>query len=156
MTRSGSDQAPGTTGNRATEQRRAKPWTTAERSGGTPDNPSHWTAAAVPDLDGRVAVITGANSGIGRQTASFRQARATVVLACRDEKKAATAAGQIAASAGAEPAGLPVVRLDLASLESIREAADEIRSLRQDRCPDQQRCRDEAAAHQRLGRRLRS
>ena len=91
--------------------------------------PSRWTAAAVPALDGRVAVITGANSGIGRETASMLAKRgATVVLACRDEKKAARAAGQIAASAGAEPARLPVVRLDLASLESIREAADEIRS----------------------------
>jgi NAD(P)-dependent dehydrogenase (short-subunit alcohol dehydrogenase family) len=88
-----------------------------------------WTTAAVPALEGRVAVITGANSGIGLETASVLAARgATVVLACRDNDKARSAADQILARTGADPAKVRVIRLDLASLSSVREAADQIRS----------------------------
>ena len=44
-----------------------------------------WTAAQLPDLSGRVAVVTGANSGIGFRTAeAFAAHGARVVLACRD------------------------------------------------------------------------
>ena len=88
-----------------------------------------WTTAAVPALDGRVAVITGANSGIGLETTSILAARgATVVLACRDNDKARSAADQIMARTGADPAKVRVVQLDLASLNSVREAAGQIKS----------------------------
>jgi NAD(P)-dependent dehydrogenase (short-subunit alcohol dehydrogenase family) len=90
---------------------------------------SRWTATAVPSLSGRTAVITGANSGIGLETACVLAARgATVVLGCRDIQKAGRAADQIRKRAGVEPARVSVVRLDLASLESVRQAAAEIRS----------------------------
>jgi NAD(P)-dependent dehydrogenase (short-subunit alcohol dehydrogenase family) len=88
-----------------------------------------WTAAAVPALSGRTAVVTGANSGIGLETACVLAARgAAVVLACRDIEKAARAGNQIRTRTGADPARISVVRLDLSSLESVRRAAAEIRS----------------------------
>jgi NAD(P)-dependent dehydrogenase (short-subunit alcohol dehydrogenase family) len=85
-----------------------------------------WTAADVGDQQGRTAVITGGNSGIGFEAARVLAARgATVVLACRDQAKADQAASQLAAEvAGAR---VETVRLDLASLASVREAAEELR-----------------------------
>jgi len=86
-----------------------------------------WTAADVPGQSGKIAVVTGAGSGLGLETARVLAARgATVVLACRDVGRAERAAGLIRAGAGR--AGVRVVRLDLASLASVREAADEIRA----------------------------
>ena len=86
-----------------------------------------WTEADIPDLSGRTAVITGANTGLGLQTAQVLAARgAHVVLACRSLGKAGHAAGQIAASSPGASAS--VVRLDLASQSSVRSAAEEIRA----------------------------
>jgi NAD(P)-dependent dehydrogenase (short-subunit alcohol dehydrogenase family) len=91
---------------------------------------SRWTAADVPDQSGRTVVVTGASSGLGLVTASVLAARgATVILACRDLAKAERAVDQILA--GAPRASLRVLRLDLASLASVREAAGEIRAA----CP---------------------
>jgi NAD(P)-dependent dehydrogenase (short-subunit alcohol dehydrogenase family) len=88
---------------------------------------SRWTAADVPDQSGRTAVVTGASSGLGLVTAGVLASRgATVILACRDMGRAERAAGQI--RAGAPGAGVHVLRLDLASLASVREAASEIRA----------------------------
>jgi NAD(P)-dependent dehydrogenase (short-subunit alcohol dehydrogenase family) len=86
---------------------------------------SGWTAADVPDLTGRVAVVTGGNAGIGLETATvLAQRGGTVVLACRDERKAAQAVSRIrSATPGAD---VRPVRLDLASLGSVRQAAAEI------------------------------
>ena len=90
-----------------------------------------WTEADVPDQRGRTAVITGANTGLGFETARVLAARgAQVVLACRDLGQAKEAAVRIIsgspAPAGVVPADLHAVRLDLASLASVREAAEEI------------------------------
>jgi NAD(P)-dependent dehydrogenase (short-subunit alcohol dehydrogenase family) len=86
-----------------------------------------WTAADVPDQAGRTAVVTGASGGLGMETARVLAARgADVVLACRDMAKAERAAGLIRAEGGR--GSLRIVRLDLASLASVREAADEIRA----------------------------
>jgi NAD(P)-dependent dehydrogenase (short-subunit alcohol dehydrogenase family) len=88
---------------------------------------SRWSAGDSPDQSGRTAVITGANAGIGFEAAKALARRgATVVLACRDLGRGARAADAIRADG--EVAPVPVVRLDLASLASVREAADEIRS----------------------------
>jgi len=82
----------------------------------------HWTVADVGDQSGRIAVITGATSGLGLETARvLAQHGATVILAGRDEAKTSAAIDVILASrpsAVVEPAGL-----DLTSLESVRAAA---------------------------------
>ena len=102
--------------------------------------PARWTAADVPDQSGRTAVVTGASAGVGLETARvLAGSGATVVLACRDMRKAGQAADRIlatatataaAAGAGAGPgaASVRVVHLDLASLASVRAAASEIRA----------------------------
>jgi len=86
-----------------------------------------WTETDVPDQQGRTALVTGANSGLGFSVASVLAARgATVVLACRDTGKATDAADRIV---DATPGAVTeIVRLDLASLASVREAAEEVRS----------------------------
>lgn len=86
-----------------------------------------WTEADIPDQRGRVAVVTGANTGIGYETARALAARgATVVLACRNAERAADAARRIGAAAPG--AVVDTARLDLGSLESVRAAAADIRS----------------------------
>jgi NAD(P)-dependent dehydrogenase (short-subunit alcohol dehydrogenase family) len=90
-----------------------------------------WTEADVPAQRGRTAVITGANTGLGFETARVLAARgAQVVLACRDLGQAKEAATRITRdreeSAETPPADVHAVRLDLASLASVREAAEEI------------------------------
>ena len=86
-----------------------------------------WTVADVPDQQGRTAVVTGANSGIGFEAAAvLAQRGAVTVLACRDTGKAERAAARL--SATAPRAKVSVVRLDLASLDSVRAAAGQIRA----------------------------
>jgi NAD(P)-dependent dehydrogenase (short-subunit alcohol dehydrogenase family) len=95
---------------------------------------ARWTAADVADQTGRTAVITGANSGIGFEAARVLAGRgATVVLACRDPGQAGRAAARINAGLEAGPGGaqadrVQTVRLNLASLTSVREAAEELGS----------------------------
>ncbi|HEY4827875.1 MAG TPA: oxidoreductase [Solirubrobacteraceae bacterium] len=81
-----------------------------------------WTAADIPDQSGRVAIVTGANSGLGLATArDLARAGATVVMACRDEAKGERAAASIRASI--PNAALEVAPLDLADLASVRSFA---------------------------------
>lgn len=89
-----------------------------------------WTASDIPRQDGRAAVVTGANSGLGFETARELAGHgATVVLAVRDLDKGKAAADRITAAipGGVSPGALEVRHLDLASLESVRAAAAEIR-----------------------------
>jgi NAD(P)-dependent dehydrogenase (short-subunit alcohol dehydrogenase family) len=84
-----------------------------------------WTTADIPDQTGRVAVITGANTGLGLETArELAIAGATVVLAVRNVDKGTQAAASILADAPA--ADVTVQRLDLTSLASVRDAAAEL------------------------------
>ncbi|UGT62726.1 oxidoreductase [Nocardia asteroides] len=81
-----------------------------------------WTAAQAGEQSGRVAVVTGANSGIGLETArALAVAGATVVLACRDVGRAEAARAAIAESA--PDAQVRVEQLDLAALASITDFA---------------------------------
>jgi NAD(P)-dependent dehydrogenase (short-subunit alcohol dehydrogenase family) len=86
-----------------------------------------WTTADIPDQTGRTAVVTGANTGLGYETATALAAKgAHVVLAVRNIEKGKAAADLIAR---AHPgASVAIQELDLTSLESIRSAADQLRS----------------------------
>jgi NAD(P)-dependent dehydrogenase (short-subunit alcohol dehydrogenase family) len=84
-----------------------------------------FTLENIPDLHGRVAVVTGANGGLGLVTArALAGAGAHVVMAARDQAKAASATANVLA---AHPdASLEVVELDLGSLDSVASASKEI------------------------------
>ncbi|WP_431237616.1 SDR family NAD(P)-dependent oxidoreductase [Mycolicibacterium aichiense] len=86
-----------------------------------------WTEADVPDQSGRIAIVTGSNTGLGFDTARvLAQHGAQVVMAVRDTAKGDAAAAEIRRAApGAE---VTVHKLDLGSLASVREAAAELGS----------------------------
>lgn len=76
-------------------------------------------------LDGKTAIITGSNTGIGKETAlELARRGARVILACRDAGRANQAAQQIRAESGNGNVVVEIV--DLASFESIRNFADRI------------------------------
>ncbi|MBX8688472.1 SDR family NAD(P)-dependent oxidoreductase [Mycobacterium sp. 20091114027_K0903767] len=88
---------------------------------------TNWTTANIPDQSGRTAVVTGANTGLGLETAKALAAKgAHVVLAVRNVDKGEAAVEWISRSV--PDADLELQRLDLGSLTSVREAADEIRA----------------------------
>ena len=82
-----------------------------------------WTTQQMPDLTGKTMLVTGANTGIGYETAlACYRAGAHVVLACRslDNARQAQAAMQQAGGSGT----LEVAHLDLASLDQVHQFAD--------------------------------
>jgi NAD(P)-dependent dehydrogenase (short-subunit alcohol dehydrogenase family) len=82
-----------------------------------------WTAADIPDQSGRLAVVTGANSGLGFfTTRELARAGAHVVATARDVTRGDEAASRIRASTPA--AQIEVERLDLADLGSVRAFAE--------------------------------
>jgi NAD(P)-dependent dehydrogenase (short-subunit alcohol dehydrogenase family) len=86
----------------------------------------NWTTGDIPDQSGRVAVVTGANTGIGYHTAAaLAQTGAHVVLAVRNLEKGNLALARIVA---AHPnADVTLAQLDLSSLASVRAAAASLR-----------------------------
>jgi NAD(P)-dependent dehydrogenase (short-subunit alcohol dehydrogenase family) len=86
-----------------------------------------WGVEDIPDQRGRVAIVTGANSGIGFEIARALASRgATVVLAVRDLDRGHTAVRRI--NAELPSARVTVSRLDLASLTSVRAAVANLRA----------------------------
>ncbi|GAA3560361.1 SDR family NAD(P)-dependent oxidoreductase [Microlunatus spumicola] len=78
---------------------------------------TQWTEQDVPDQQGRMAVVTGANTGLGYDTArALAEHGASVVLAVRDVAKGRAAAERMGGD-------VTVQELDLSSLASVREAA---------------------------------
>src|ERR1700678_2033408 len=97
------------------------------RKADVPRQANRWTAAGVPAQDDRTVVITGANTGVGFETARILAGRgAEVVLACRDPQRADRARKLIASQV--PDARLDALTVDLASLASVRSAAAELRS----------------------------
>jgi NAD(P)-dependent dehydrogenase (short-subunit alcohol dehydrogenase family) len=84
-----------------------------------------WTAAQLPELTGKTAVVTGATGGIGGPVArELARAGALVVVAARDETRGEAAASAIRAAV--RGASVEVARLDLARLESVRAFARDL------------------------------
>jgi len=81
-----------------------------------------WTATDIPDLTGKTAVVTGANGGLGLESAkALAGAGAHVVMAARNQEKAQAAFDEI--TAAYPNASLEIVELDLGSQESTKAAA---------------------------------
>ncbi|MDX2939447.1 oxidoreductase [Streptomyces ipomoeae] len=79
-----------------------------------------WNVRDIPDQSGRIAVVTGANSGIGYVAARELARRgARVVLACRSEERGAAARDRM--SGEVPGADVELIRLDLGDLDSVRE-----------------------------------
>ena len=89
-----------------------------------------WTTADIPDQSGRVAVITGANTGLGFHTAAeLADNGAHVVIAVRNLDKGKDAVAKI--KADSPNAVVDVQQFDLTSLASVREAAEELKGAHQ-------------------------
>ena len=87
---------------------------------------NNWNRVEIPDLTGKVVIVTGANSGIGFQAAkAFASKGAETILACRNETKALIAVQQIRKKFPDTIAKF--IPLDLASLTSIHRFADQLR-----------------------------
>lgn len=87
----------------------------------------NWTQDNIPNQDGKLAVITGANVGLGMETAKILAARgAAIVLAVRNIDKGKSAMAAI--KADLPNAEITVQALDLSSLDSVRRAADSLRT----------------------------
>jgi len=83
-----------------------------------------WTAADIPDQSGRLALITGASSGLGLETARALLARgATVILGCRSRERAERARSELLPTA---TGAIDLLDLDLADLAAVQRAAREL------------------------------
>jgi len=86
-----------------------------------------WNAGDIPDQGGKVAIVTGANSGLGYQTAlELARKGATVVLAARNEQKGEAALDRLRAEVPDADAQLRV--LDVSDLDSVQRFAGQVGS----------------------------
>lgn len=86
-----------------------------------------WTAADIPNLAGKLAIVTGANSGLGLETTrELARKGARVILACRSQGKADAAIAELVAD-GIARERLEFGALDLSDLASVRSFAADIR-----------------------------
>ncbi|KAF9496372.1 NAD(P)-binding protein [Pleurotus eryngii] len=85
-----------------------------------------WTFDQIPDLSGKVIIVTGGNAEIGKESVQALLAHnATVYVASRSEEHAQSAIAELKEATGKEPIFL---RLDLGNLSHIRKAAEEFLS----------------------------
>jgi len=88
-------------------------------------NAATWSAADAGDLTGRIALVTGANSGIGFETTRvLADHGAHVIMACRDEEKAARARDKLESQL--DRSSLELLDLDLSDLASVRAGAERV------------------------------
>lgn len=88
---------------------------------------NNWTANNIPDQSGRVAMVTGANSGLGYESSrELARKGATVIMACRNPQKAERAKAQILAEI--PNAQLQLMALDLGRLASVHAFVEAFRS----------------------------
>jgi len=88
---------------------------------------NNWTANNIPDLTGKVIIVTGANSGIGYEaTKEFARKGAQTILACRSVDKAQVASNQILMEV--PNAEVEIMQLDLASQKSVHAFAEVFKS----------------------------
>lgn len=89
---------------------------------------THWTTADIPDLHGHIALVTGANSGLGLQTTrALAEHGAHVIMACRNLEKARQVEAEIKQTV--PNAVCEVIALDLSSLASVRTCATTIAQM---------------------------
>lgn len=87
-----------------------------------------WSLADVPDLTGKVALVTGANAGLGLEISRDLAGRgARVLMACRNQAKAEAAAEIVRRHVGSGTGSAEVLALDLADLSSVRALAASVR-----------------------------
>ncbi|MWG34230.1 SDR family NAD(P)-dependent oxidoreductase [Halomarina oriensis] len=86
-----------------------------------------WVADEMPDLNGKTAIVTGANSGLGYEITKALAAKgAHVVMACRSMDRARDAESRIERTV--DDPSLSIMELDLADLSSVREFASAFES----------------------------
>eukprot|EP00644_Phytophthora_capsici_P006514 jgi/Phyca11/9291/fgenesh1_pm.PHYCAscaffold_36_\ len=89
----------------------------------TREVPDHWDASQIPSLQGKIAFVTGANSGIGFVTAlELARHGADVVLACRNPERSAAAAEAIREEIKSSPGHgqIEEIKLDTSSQNSVK------------------------------------
>ena len=87
-----------------------------------------WSAADIPDQRGRLALVTGANSGLGLETTRALHAHgATVLMACRNRERGETARRSLSDQSASMGGSLELLDLDLADLESVDRCTQTVR-----------------------------
>src|SRR5581483_9918382 len=98
-----------------------------EKRSGTMSAMARWTANDIPDQTGRVAIVTGANGGLGYITSrELARHGARVVVCARDDVRGKEAVARLIADV--PDADIELRSLDMASLSSIRTFADGIQA----------------------------